>query len=178
MGIKNQFSFGESQDHYTPRTHVCQPLKRKKLSLKGNFFLKPIYFLGNWVYNTITYKEGSVKMSNIGNKETFARNLLYYIEKHGKEQKELAEIVGVAPSTFNAWVKAKKYPRIDKIELLANYFGILKSDLIEEHNSRTSLRTVSITEDEQKLLDLFRLVPENQQQMVLQMIEIALNTNK
>ena len=117
-------------------------------------------------------------MSNIGNKETFARNLLYYIDKHGKEQKELAEIVGVAPSTFNAWVKAKKYPRIDKIELLANYFGILKSDLIEEHNSRTSLKTVSITEEEQKLLDLFRLVPENQQQMVLQMIRVALDTNK
>jgi hypothetical protein len=32
----------------------------------------------------------------------------------------------------NEWLKAKKYPRIDKIEILANYFGILKSDLIEE----------------------------------------------
>ena len=117
-------------------------------------------------------------MSNIGNKETFARNLLYYIEKHGKEQKELAEIVGVAPSTFNAWVKAKKYPRIDKIELLANYFGILKSDLIEEHNSKNLLKTVSITEGEQKLLDLFRRVPVDQQEMVLQMINVALKTVK
>ena len=116
-------------------------------------------------------------MSNIGNKETFARNLLYYFDKHGKEQKELAEIVGVAPSTFNAWVKGKKYPRMDKVELLANYFNIRKSDLIEDKNS-SNLRTISITEDEQKLLDLFRLVPEHQQQMVLQMIEIALNTNK
>ena len=122
--------------------------------------------------------EGCVIMSNIGNKETFARNLSYYIDKHGREQKELAEIVGVAPSTFNAWVKAKKYPRIDKIELLANYFGIMKSDLIEEHNNKSTLKTISITEEEQKLLELFRLVPENQQQMVLQMIEIALNTNK
>ena len=117
-------------------------------------------------------------MSNIGNKETLARNLLYYINRHGKEQKELAEIVRVAPSTFNAWVKAKKYPRIDKIELLANYFGILKSDLIEEHTEKSSLKTISITEDEQKLLELFRLVPENQQQMVLQMIRVALDTNK
>ena len=117
-------------------------------------------------------------MSNLGNKETFAKNLTYYIDKHGKEQKEIAEAIDVAPSTFNAWVKAKKYPRIDKIELLANYFGILKSDLIEEHTNRTNLKTISITEDEQKLLDLFRLVPENQQQMVLQMIEIALSTNK
>ena len=29
-------------------------------------------------------------------------------------------------------MKAKKYPRIDRIEIMADYFGILKSDLIEE----------------------------------------------
>ena len=71
-------------------------------------------------------------MSSIGNKEIFAKNLNYYIERSGKTKKELSEIVGVAPSTFNDWTKAKKYPRIDKIEILANYFKILKSDLIEE----------------------------------------------
>ena len=71
-------------------------------------------------------------MSNIGNKETMAKNLSFYLDKSGKTQKELAEIVGVATSTFNDWMKAKKYPRIDKIEIMANHFGILKSDLIEE----------------------------------------------
>ncbi len=71
-------------------------------------------------------------MSNIGNKETFAKNLSFYIERSGKSKKEIAEAIGVAPSTFNEWTKGKKYPRIDKIEMLANYFGILKSDLIEE----------------------------------------------
>lgn len=71
-------------------------------------------------------------MSNIGNKETFAKNLSFYIERSGKSKKEIAEAIGVAPSTFNEWTKGKKFPRIDKIEMLANYFGILKSDLIEE----------------------------------------------
>jgi len=71
-------------------------------------------------------------MSNIGNKETMAKNILHYLSKTGESQKELAEIVGVAPSTFNDWVKAKKYPRIDKIEIMSNHWGILKSDLIEE----------------------------------------------
>ncbi len=65
-------------------------------------------------------------------KEVFARNLRYYMESRGKSQKELAEIVGVSAPTMNEWLKAKKYPRIDKIEILSNYFGILKSDLIEE----------------------------------------------
>ena len=117
-------------------------------------------------------------MSNIGNKETFARNLSYYIDKHGIEQKELAEIVGVAPSTFNAWVKAKKYPRIDKIERLANYFGILKSDLIEEQDNTESPRAMSLTKSEEFIVNLFRRVPESKQQMVLQMIQVALNTGE
>ena len=30
--------------------------------------------------------------------------------------------------------KANSYPRIDKIELMANYFGISKADLVEDHN--------------------------------------------
>lgn len=71
-------------------------------------------------------------MSNIGNKETMAKNLSYYVDNSGKTQRELADLVGVAASTFNDWMKGKKYPRIDKIEILADYFGILKSDLIED----------------------------------------------
>ena len=115
-------------------------------------------------------------MSSIGNKEVFAKNLSYYMNKHGKEQKEVAEIVGVAPSTFNAWIKGNKYPRIDKVERLANYFGILKSDLIEDsEETKNTPPAQSITEGEMKLLELFRKVPEAQQPMVLQMIEVALN---
>ena len=71
-------------------------------------------------------------MSNIGNKETMAKNLTKYVERSGKSQKVIAEVIGVAPSTFSEWVKGNKYPRIDKIEKMANYFGILKSDLIED----------------------------------------------
>lgn len=71
-------------------------------------------------------------MKVIGNKQIFAKNLNRYIEGSGKSKKEISEIVGVAPSTLNEWTKAKKYPRMDKVEILANYFGIRKSDLIEE----------------------------------------------
>ena len=71
-------------------------------------------------------------MTDLGNKQVMAKNLKHYVERSGRTQKELAEVVGVATSTFNDWMKGKKYPRIDKIEMLANYFGILKSDLIED----------------------------------------------
>lgn len=71
-------------------------------------------------------------MTGLGNKEILAKNLQYYIERSGKDRRQLAEIWGVPYSTLTNWVTAKKYPRIDKIEIMADYFGILKSDLIEE----------------------------------------------
>lgn len=71
-------------------------------------------------------------MSNIGNKETMSKNLKYYIERSGKDRKTLAEIWGFPYSTVTDWINGNKYPRIDRIEVMADYFGILKSDLIEE----------------------------------------------
>lgn len=68
----------------------------------------------------------------IWSKEVFAKNLRYYMERDGITQKELAEIAGVSAPTMNDYLSAKKYPRIDKIERMANHFRILKSDLIEE----------------------------------------------
>ena len=114
-------------------------------------------------------------MSSIGNKEIFARNLKYYLEHTGKTQKEVADYLHVNPSSVNDWIKAKKYPRIDKIEMLSIYFGILKSDLIEEKGINKSLpQPQTLTEGEKMVVDLFRQVPEDKQQMVLDMIRVAL----
>ena len=71
-------------------------------------------------------------------KEVFAKNLRRYMERKGISQKELAVIVGVSAPTINEWIKSKKYPRIDKIEILANYFECLKSDLIEEKKEQST----------------------------------------
>lgn len=118
-------------------------------------------------------------MSNLGNKEIFAKNLAFYLSRSGRDQKEVADAVGVAPSTFNEWMRGKKYPRIDKIEMLANYFGILKSDLIEEvKEDGYSPSELQLTEGEKILLDLFRKVPESDQQMVLNMIRAALGNQE
>lgn len=71
-------------------------------------------------------------MSSLGNKAIFSKNLKYYIERSGKDRKELSRIWGFPYSTVSEWVNAKKYPRIDRIEIMADYFGIQKSALIEE----------------------------------------------
>lgn len=72
------------------------------------------------------------------NKSIFARNLQRYMDLHQKTRRDVAEAIGVSYYTFTDWVKGKKYPRMDKVEKLAAYFGILKSDLIEDKTQEHS----------------------------------------
>lgn len=71
-------------------------------------------------------------MSSLGNKEIMANNIRFYLSQNGISQTEICQTLGFSMSTFSDWVHARTYPRIDKIELMANYFGIEKSDLVEE----------------------------------------------
>lgn len=68
-------------------------------------------------------------------KEVMAKNIRYYTELSGKTRKQICKELGFVYSTFTDWCNAKKYPRIDKIEMMADYFGIEKSDLIEERKT-------------------------------------------
>lgn len=77
-------------------------------------------------------------MSNLGNKQIMAKNIRYYMNKHSVSQTEICNTLGFKMPTFSDWVNAKTYPRIDKIELMANYFGISKADLVEEHNTQST----------------------------------------
>ena len=74
-------------------------------------------------------------MTNLGNKDVFAKNLKKYMQLNGKTRNEVCQALGLKYTTFADWVNGKKYPRMDKIEMLANYFGIKKSDLIEDNDS-------------------------------------------
>ena len=67
------------------------------------------------------------------NKKLFAKNLNYYLVTRGKTQNDLVRDLNITASTVSDWANGKKYPRVDKMQLLADYFGILKSDLTEEH---------------------------------------------
>lgn len=77
-------------------------------------------------------------MSDLGNKEIMAKNIRHYMNVFNVTQTEICNTLGIKMPTFSDWVNAKTYPRIDKIELMANYFGISKSDLVEEHSSLTT----------------------------------------
>lgn len=64
-------------------------------------------------------------------KKIFSRNLIRLIEKSGKTQKEIADAIGVSPQTFNTWVQGIALPRMGKVQVLADYFNVNKSDLID-----------------------------------------------
>ena len=97
-------------------------------------------------------------------------NLHFYLERSGKTQKELAEIVGVSAPTMNDWIKGKKYPRIDKIEILADYFGILKSDLIEEKEEKPAQED-ELSANIKQLVDFAKSVPEDKAEMMLRVMK-------
>ncbi len=61
-----------------------------------------------------------------------AKNIRYYMELHRKTRQEMCDALGVKYTTFTDWINANAYPRIDKIEMMANYFHITKADLVEE----------------------------------------------
>ena len=76
-------------------------------------------------------------MSNLGNKKIMADNLLYYMNKKGISRSDLCRDLNFKYTTVTGWLVAEKYPRIDKIEIMAHYFGITKADLVEEKPATT-----------------------------------------
>lgn len=94
----------------------------------------------------------------------FARNLQKYMDENGKSRNDICHDLGFRYSTFTEWVNAIKYPRIDKIEMLANYFGIEKSDLIEE---KQPTKEGELSEISIKIAELVDLLPEESRKQLL-----------
>ena len=74
-------------------------------------------------------------MSNLGNKQIMANNIRAHLDSLGLNAKEFSNRLDFKYSTVLDWLNAKTYPRIDKIEKMANYFGVEKSDLVEEKSN-------------------------------------------
>lgn len=70
--------------------------------------------------------------NSFGNKEKMAANIKRYLKMRGMTMKDLADELGVPYSTVLDWCKGATYPRIDKIEMMANFFGCSKVDLVED----------------------------------------------
>lgn len=81
--------------------------------------------------------KGSVVMGEEEQKKIFSKNLNYFIYKNGKQQKEIADILGFNQKTFNGWCTGLSMPGMGKVQKIADYFNIGKSDLIDDKASLT-----------------------------------------
>ncbi|ELH1834241.1 helix-turn-helix transcriptional regulator [Staphylococcus pseudintermedius] len=67
-------------------------------------------------------------------RKNLSDNLKRLMKEHNIDQKELAEAIGVSQPTISNWLKQTKYPRIKKIQDLAEYFNVPKSRITEKQS--------------------------------------------
>ena len=77
-------------------------------------------------------------MSDDQYRKVFSENLRYYMMLNGKNQIDLINDLGFNKSAVSTWCNGTRLPRMDKVDALARYFNIKRSDLIEERKKRSS----------------------------------------
>ena len=80
----------------------------------------------------------------LGNKRIMGNNILFYMNKMGIERRDFAKAIGVPYSSLTDWINGNTYPRIDKIERMASFFGIEKSDLVEDKAATRTIKGARI----------------------------------
>ena len=108
-------------------------------------------------------------------KEVFSKNLQKYMALHGKSRKEMCQALGYSYFTFCDWVNGKKMPRMDKVEQLANYFGILKSDLIEDKKEQPT-EYGGLSERKKKFIDKVMQMSDAELDRLDQILSLVENT--
>lgn len=120
-------------------------------------------------------------MNDIGNKQVMAKNLKRVMKEQGVTAKELSDKLQFPYTTVLSWLKADNYPRIDKIELMADFFGILKSDLIEDNSGQKEKPTVNddgLSDDMKIFMEFARKVPEHKLPLALRLLKTILEEDE
>ena len=113
--------------------------------------------------------------------ENMARKIKELRQARGLTLEQVANVVGVGKSTVRKWETGMiANMKRDKIADLAKALGTTPAYLMgwtEDNNKEENLSPEEpvLSEGEKMLLELFRQVPEDQQQLVLGMIRAALN---
>ena len=108
-------------------------------------------------------------MNTEENKQIMARNIKYYMDRKGVTNQQLCEDLGFKYTTFMDWIKGVTYPRIGKVEAMANYFGCEKSDLIEDKKEKP-IEDDGLSENKRALIEFAKSVPEDKAAMILRVI--------
>lgn len=108
-------------------------------------------------------------MRNDEQQKIFTRNLNKFLSMGSRNQREVADIIGVSPQTFNTWCQGKAIPRMGKIQALADYFGVNKSDLVDDKPADDSSSASSqLTPSVKKIIDIMQELNEEGQDKLLE----------
>ena len=103
------------------------------------------------------------------NKQIMARNIQRYMDQRGISRQQLCDALGIKYTTLRDWLKGITYPRIGKVEAMANYFGCEKSDLIEDKKEKPT-EYDGLSENKKALIDFAKAVPDDKAAMILKVI--------
>lgn len=103
------------------------------------------------------------------NRKVMANNIKRLMAAYNTNATEICKLLDIKQNTFSDWINAKSYPRIDKIELLANYFHVNKSVLVEEHSGEES---EPLNYEEQKVVKAYRVADDGTKTAVCKLLDI------
>lgn len=108
------------------------------------------------------------------NKQIMAEHIKEKLNQNDMTAKEFSEKLGFKYTTVLDWIHAKTYPRIDKIEKMANFFGIDKADLIEPHRASKEDDEKPLTRN-QKLIaySIDPDISDEERQAIIEMVQAA-----
>ena len=72
-------------------------------------------------------------------KKAMARNIQYYLDLQNKDRNDLCRALDLPYTTVSNWLQGVRYPRIDKIEKMAQYFNVPVFCLIDKNVPRKEL---------------------------------------
>ena len=93
-------------------------------------------------------------MTEAEQRKIFSENLTNLLQRCGKTQLQLANSLDVSKSTVSSWCSGSKMPRMGKIDEIAAWLSVSRSELIEEGGGNTDNKDVS------DLLEALRTRPE------------------
>lgn len=103
------------------------------------------------------------------NKRIMAKNIQRYMDQRGISRQQLCDALDIKYTTLRDWLKGITYPRIGKVEAMANYFGCEKSDLIEDKKEKPT-EDDGLTDNQRLLMEFAKSVPDDKAAMVLKVI--------
>ena len=113
--------------------------------------------------------------------ETCGKRIEIALSIRNMKQCDLCKLAHVLKSSLSLYLRGAYEPKQDRIYSMAQVLSVsevwlMGYDVPMEKERSTNPIEQPVTKSEQLLLDLFRQIPENKQELVLQMIQVALNT--